>query len=113
MVVLIITGIAQSAGPRYSGLLAALPNMSLVLFSFTYAQGGKPAIVAFVRGAMMSNTGYLSFLTVLSFVRMSEPITLFAVAFATAFTVAYASNLVTQQNLRLLKKAISTKRKRS
>jgi hypothetical protein len=99
VVVVLISCIAQIAGPHYSGLFAALPSMWTILYGFTHAHGGKPAVIALARGAIMSNTGYLAFLTVMSFARIDALVPLFAVAFATTLVTACLANILARQGI--------------
>ena len=50
--VVTFTGIAAALGPRLSGVVSAFPVVTMILASFTHAQGGGTAVATFLRGLL-------------------------------------------------------------
>jgi hypothetical protein len=50
VLVLLLTGLAGSLGPRLSGLLASFPVLATVLAAFTHVQEGPAAVAELLRG---------------------------------------------------------------
>jgi hypothetical protein len=64
--VLVLTGLAASLGPRLSGALTPFPVATAILLAFTHAQQGAPGALWFLRGflpAMWSFAGFCFVLT--------------------------------------------------
>ncbi len=84
--VLALTGLAERLGPRLGGLLTAFPVASTVLSAFAYRQGGRDAVLAVIKGLLVSLNAYAVFCAALS---LALPLGLL-VGFAAALACAVA-----------------------
>ncbi|MEA3190925.1 MAG: hypothetical protein QOD77_1507 [Thermoplasmata archaeon] len=98
-VVLLVTGLAASLGPRMAGLLSPVPAFAAVLVGFTHHQGGGEAARATVRGIA---AGALSFTVFFLVVGLGLPDLGLALTYAAAATGAVLANVGT---LRLVRPA--------
>lgn len=58
---LLITGLAGSLGPKWSGLLSPFPVFTFVMAVFSHSQGGPKAAWRLVRGVLSGLFSYLTF----------------------------------------------------
>ncbi len=87
--VLVVTGLADRLGPRLSGALTPFPVATAILLSFTHAQQGAPAALAFLRGFLPGMWSFALFCFVVALA--IEPL-----GAALAFTAALGAQLLTQ-----------------
>jgi hypothetical protein len=87
--VLAVTGLAERLGPRLSGALTPFPVATAILLSFTHAQQGAPAALAFLRGFLPGMWSFALFCFVIA-------LTLEPLGRAPAFAAALAAQLATQ-----------------
>lgn len=64
--VLLITGVASSLGPRLSGLLSPFPIYATVLAAFTHRFEGAPAADRLLRGVMVGSFSFAVFFAILA-----------------------------------------------
>jgi hypothetical protein len=87
--VLAITAVAGSLGPKLSGLLTPFPVVATVLAVFTHVQHGERHLVRIMRGFSAGLFGYVLFCFVLA-------VSLRSAGVATSFLIALASALGAQ-----------------
>lgn len=66
LLTLAVTGVADSAGPRWSGILAVFPLLSSVLAVFSHRIQGAPFAAAMLRGLALGLYSFLAFCLVLT-----------------------------------------------
>ena len=66
LLVLALTAVADRLGPRLSGLLNAFPVLTTIITTFTHAQRGAGATIAFVGVFLRSIIGFGCFCFVLA-----------------------------------------------
>lgn len=64
--VLLLTGFAETLGPRLSGLVAPLPIFAGILAAFTHQQEGAVPASALARGVILGNYAFAAFFLVLA-----------------------------------------------
>jgi hypothetical protein len=64
--VLVLTGLAERMGATLSGLLNAFPVLTTIVASFTHAQRGRAAVVAFLNGYLQAVVGFALFCVVMA-----------------------------------------------
>ena len=63
---MITTSLASWLGPATSGMLAPIPVIAWPLVVFAHVQGGRPGMVAMVRGNAIGAVGVIAFYLVLA-----------------------------------------------
>ena len=89
--VLVLTGLAGSLGPRLSGLLASFPVLATVLAAFTHVQDGPAAAAELLRGFA---TGLVAFAVFCFSVAELLPHHGIAVTFVVSAAIAVAVHVV-------------------
>jgi hypothetical protein len=89
--VLLLTGLAGSLGPRLSGLLASFPVLATVLAAFTHAQDGPAAAAQLLRGFA---TGLVAFAVFCFSVAELLPGHSVAVAFLASAGISIAAHVL-------------------
>lgn len=64
--VLLVTGLADWLGPRWSGAITPFPIATTILLAFTHAQQGAPAAVGFLRAFLPAMWSFALFCAVLA-----------------------------------------------
>lgn len=77
---LLITGLARTIGPQYSGLFACFPVIWTIMFIFTHGRWGYNALVGFFRGAAMGSCTTTAFLAVIVLVPLRDVAVLYILA---------------------------------
>jgi hypothetical protein len=101
-VLLALTALATTLGPRLSGLLAVYPLYTVVLAAFAQRHAGRPAAVQILRGLLFGLFSFAAFYATLALGlgRIDS-----AAAYAIAFTAAFAVQVLTLRPLLRLEKA--------
>src|SRR3954453_7595395 len=89
--VLLLTGLAGTLGPRLSGLLASFPVLATVLAAFTHVQEGPAAAAQLLRGFAI---GLVAFAAFCFAVAELLPVTSVAVAFLASAGIALVAHAV-------------------
>jgi len=97
--VLLITWLAESLGPRAAGVLALFPVLGTVLTVFSHRTAGPAFVVVLLRGMLWGNFAMMSFCATLALLLPCVPL---AVAFSAAIAAAFLANVVTGQVQRRL-----------
>ncbi|WP_433796615.1 hypothetical protein [Actinoplanes sp. CA-252034] len=90
--VLFVTGIAATAGPVVTGILAPFPIATSVVAGFVHAQQGAPAVIRTMAGVLHGLAGFAVFCFLISVLLVPAGVGL-------AFVVAVAGVLVSQAAL--------------
>ena len=90
--VLLITWLAESLGPRAAGVLALFPVLGTVLTVFSHRASGAAFVVVLLRGMLWGNFAMMSFCVTLAALL---PVTPLAVAFVGAIAAALTANALT------------------
>ena len=85
----LITTMAATLGPKWGGLLSPFPIFTFVMATFTHSQGGPGAARQFMRGVLLGLYSYMAFFVVVAL--LVEQINLFAV-YSLAALAALAVN---------------------
>ncbi|UFH56314.1 hypothetical protein [Spirosoma sp. KNUC1025] len=89
--VLLITGLANMLGPRWSGLLTPFPIMTSVLAIFSHMLQGSNAAILTLRGLVIGLLGFTTFLFLQAYLLPSFSI---AASFGIAFLINTVINLM-------------------
>jgi hypothetical protein len=90
VLVLVLTGLAGTLGPRLSGLLASFPVLATVLAAFTHAQEGPAAAAQLLRGFAMGLVAFAVFCFVVAEMLPSHGIPITFLAGSAAALAAHA-----------------------
>jgi uncharacterized membrane protein (GlpM family) len=90
--VLLITWLAESLGPRAAGVLALFPVLGTVLTVFSHRAAGAAFVVVLLRGMLWGNFAMMGFCATLAVLLPRAPL---ALAFAGAILAALTANAVT------------------
>jgi uncharacterized membrane protein (GlpM family) len=90
--VLLITWLAESLGPRAAGVLALFPVLGTVLTVFSHRASGAAFVVVLLRGMLWGNFAMMSFCATLALLLPRVPL---ALAFAGAIAAALGANALT------------------
>jgi hypothetical protein len=99
VLVLVLTGLAGTLGPRLSGLLASFPVLATVLAAFTHAQDGPAAAAQLLRGFATGLVAFAVFCFVVAELLPEHGIALSFLAGAGASLVAHGLSFSLQRAL--------------
>jgi uncharacterized membrane protein YhaH (DUF805 family) len=98
--VLIITALAESLGPRLSGLISPFPIFTLVMAVFSHRQSGGAVAVAYARGLLASLVGFAAFFVVVASALPALGLSTFFIATATALLTSGAAAFIVARSHR-------------